>query len=223
MSNATRNPLSLRLVKILGSTYDDRATREALDILSTLYVPPSSHSKEPTTVKRKSRQIRVEETLDGLQSDDSGDEVATAVHPISSVVSALDEERAISEGAAKARKNLKRDMENKLSQTSKMFLAAFSEVNQVGLSLDTSSSFVDELQNLDTLQKQVATMQIQCDTAQSHLQATNTACRHLLERADVLRQQRYPRSNWCVRDLLCTGNRLRLNRWPLYLSCPASL
>ncbi|CCA71103.1 hypothetical protein PIIN_05038 [Serendipita indica DSM 11827] len=174
MSTATRNTLSLRLVKILGSTYDDNTTREALEILSTLYIPPSSRSKDATTTKRKSRQARVEETVDGALSDESGDEVAPAVNPVPSVVSALDEEQALIEGAAKARKNLKKDMENKLSQTSKMFLAAFAEVNQ----------------NLDTLQEQVAIMQVQCDTAQAHLQATNTACRHLLERADVLRQQR---------------------------------
>lgn len=131
MSTATRNTLSLRLVKILGSTYDDNTTREALEILSTLYIPPSSRSKDATTTKRKSRQARVEETVDGALSDESGDEVAPAVNPVPSVVSALDEEQALIEGAAKARKNLKKDMENKLSQTSKMFLAAFAEVNQV--------------------------------------------------------------------------------------------
>ncbi|KIM33186.1 hypothetical protein M408DRAFT_325989, partial [Serendipita vermifera MAFF 305830] len=55
-----------------------------------------------------------------------------------------------------------------------MFLAAFSEVNQ----------------NLDILQQQVEAMQTQCDTAQDQLKATNEACKHLLERADVLRTQR---------------------------------
>ena len=35
--HGSRNPIQLRLRKILGSTYDDPSTREALETLSDLY------------------------------------------------------------------------------------------------------------------------------------------------------------------------------------------
>ncbi|KAG8816460.1 Golgi transport complex subunit 6 [Serendipita sp. 401] len=165
----SRNPLSLRLFKVLGARYDDPSTREALEILSSLYV-----SATPTsTVDHKRRRSGNQKHSVDTKASDSEEE--TELKPTATnTASTREKELIISEGAARARKNLRSDMEIKLARTSQMFLAAFSEVNQ----------------NLDQLQKQIDAMQVQCDTAQTQIQETNVACKHLLERANVLRLQR---------------------------------
>ncbi|KAK7693935.1 hypothetical protein QCA50_003509 [Cerrena zonata] len=76
--------------------------------------------------------------------------------------------------AARARKNLKRDVESKLAESSRKFLDAFAEVDK----------------QLDTLQEHIGTMRTRCDEAQTQLQQTSEACQSLLDRAGSLREQR---------------------------------
>lgn len=58
------------------------------------------------------------------------------------------------------------------------------------LDYEILESNVGYQQNLDILKQQVEAMQTECDVAQEKLQATNVACKNLLERADGLRLQR---------------------------------
>lgn len=118
---SSKNPLSLRLFKVLGARYDDPTTREALEILSDIYAPTSSSGK----VEMKRSKVK------DAGSDDSDEE-----QPVSSFasMSVMDKGQTFDDSAARARRSLRKDMENKLAQSSKMFLAAFSEVNQVGMS-----------------------------------------------------------------------------------------
>ncbi|KAH9066222.1 oligomeric complex COG6 [Lactarius vividus] len=110
-SPLARNPVSLRLYKVLGATFDDEATREALSTLSDLYSPSES------------RLITKEDDI----SHDSADE--TDGEKIKDVPSFL---RGALPGdtAAKARKHLRRDIESKLEEGSLRFLAAFGAVDQ---------------------------------------------------------------------------------------------
>lgn len=123
-----RNPLSLRLYKVLGARYDDPSTREAIEILSSLYAAPAPSTATGTT---RPRRNTIRSRTDGNISDDSDEERPTAL-PLSSGI--VDKDAASEEVATRARKNLRKDMEDKLAQSSRMFLAAFSEVNQVGRS-----------------------------------------------------------------------------------------
>ncbi len=90
-----RNPVQLRLYKVLGTNFDDEATRQALSTLSELYASP------------KGKQV----------ADDSEPVEEETVH--------------YSEAAARARKFLRKDMERKLAEGSRQFLAAFAEVDEV--------------------------------------------------------------------------------------------
>ncbi|KAJ7814128.1 oligomeric complex COG6 [Mycena olivaceomarginata] len=129
----SRNPISLRLYKVLGTNFDDDATREALQTLSELYATSS-------TLKGK-------EILRNVEEDES---------------------------AARARKNLRRDMERKLAEGSHQFLEAFGEVDQ----------------KLEELQRHVAAMHASCDEAETQLRLTNEASTMLLERAGSLSEER---------------------------------
>lgn len=104
-----RNPITLRLYKILGTSFDDVATREALQTLSEFYSQASSSGdKLPDS------------DVDGTDGNEFG--VVKKSGP-SSVVS--------SELAAKARKNFRRDMENKLAEGSQQFMKVLGDVNEV--------------------------------------------------------------------------------------------
>ena len=104
------NPVSLRLYNVLGTTFDDDATTDALQTLSELYATPAANSKDISN-----------DVLDDEDDEDDG-----SVHQ-----SALLQETVPGESAARARKNLRRDMENKLTEGSRQFLKAFAEVDQV--------------------------------------------------------------------------------------------
>lgn len=87
-SNASKNPISLRLYKVLSTNFEDGATREAFDTLSELYGSSSS-------------------SINGITDSNPG------------------------EHAMKARRSLRRDMENKLAESSHSFVVALGEVDQV--------------------------------------------------------------------------------------------
>lgn len=167
-TSTTRNPISLRLHKVLATNYDDPATREALQTLSDAY----GHRNDP-------RQSG---------SDEAGtSEVSGA--------SAAEKLIAGSGIAARARKNLRRDAEIKLAQSTQQFLRAFKEVDSVRLhpNVVIEPSLINSCKKLDVLQEHIDAMSSRCDEAQSQLQSTNEDCKSLLERAGGLRSAGYVR------------------------------
>ncbi|KAJ7919033.1 oligomeric complex COG6-domain-containing protein [Mycena leptocephala] len=154
----SRNPVSLRLYKVLGTNFDDDPTREALQTLSELYATSAS------TVKGK-------ETLQNVEEDELEEEL---VKPGGGVAEELLTEAIPGESAARARKNLRRDMEKKLAEGSHQFLKAFGEVDQ----------------KLEELQHHVASMHASCDEAETQLRLTNESSAMLLERAGSLSEER---------------------------------
>jgi len=110
-----RSPVSLRLYKVLGANYSDESIVEALNTLSELYAAPSA------SAKGKEVQHAHEDDFDGKELTGGG---------ISDGLSFL-ESLPPGETAARARKNLRRDIENKLAEGSQKFLKAFGEVDQV--------------------------------------------------------------------------------------------
>jgi hypothetical protein len=106
-----RNPVSLRLYKVLSTNFDDKDTRQALATLSELYASPNLKSKDTLVV--------VEDVDDEVFSDPSD----ASTTPLA--------ESVPGESAVKARKYLRRDMENKLTEGSKKFLEALGEVDSV--------------------------------------------------------------------------------------------
>jgi conserved oligomeric Golgi complex subunit 6 len=125
----TQNPLSLRLYKVLAANFDDDATKEALGTLTELYAPTPTPVVAAKTKGKEFRQEKVESDED--QDDDSFEDgggttekVANGnVPPVTQPVSG--------EIAANARKNLRRDVESKLTESSRRFLTAFAEVDKV--------------------------------------------------------------------------------------------
>lgn len=115
-STAARNPVSLRLYKVLGASYDDNATREALNTLSEFYRAPETSRAAPKGKEAEpEKNIRTDDNIGGV--------VASRV---------LGKTTVPGNGtAARARKNLRRDVESKVSQGNHSFLRAFKEVDQV--------------------------------------------------------------------------------------------
>ncbi|KAF8662717.1 hypothetical protein AX16_001159 [Volvariella volvacea WC 439] len=118
-SQASRNPVSLRLYKVLGTNFTDDATKEALETLSELYALP----------KHASLPAQVDQADDDLEGDALED----------SHVRERNMEPVTSEIAVRARRNLRRDMEYKLAQGSHQFMQALEEVDQ---KLDEIEKFV---------------------------------------------------------------------------------
>ncbi|KIM47009.1 hypothetical protein M413DRAFT_63561 [Hebeloma cylindrosporum] len=156
----TRNPVSLRLYKVLSTNFDDEETREALNTLSDLYATPSSPlpPQTTTTTSTKGKSPEFQQTLE---------EQPEALHD-------ADGDVVPGESAARARKNLRRDMENQLAEGSRKFLEALGEVDA----------------KLGELQQHVAAMRKSCDEAETQLALTNESSKILLERAGNLRDER---------------------------------
>jgi hypothetical protein len=113
-SPLARNPVSLRLYKVLGATFDDDATREALSTLSDLYSPSG-----PTPVAKE----------DDVSHDEADEASGEKIKDVPSFLRGA----LPGDTAAKARKHLRRDIESKLEEGSLRFLAAFGAVDQVRL------------------------------------------------------------------------------------------
>jgi hypothetical protein len=122
-----RNPISLRLYKVLGTNFNDEATKEALKTLSDLYAAPvlSAGPVKGKEIHRDNDEVDDEDVEDDVLW---GKAPTTVTNDTTGFV-----ESVPGESAAKARKNLRRDMENKLASGSRQFLKAFGEVDQVGL------------------------------------------------------------------------------------------
>lgn len=117
----SRNPVSLRLYKVLGSNYEDDATKEALCTLSDLYVTAPSRAINHAQL----------DLVDGELLLDPDEERIANPHLDSVSVSVLSES-VPGESAARARKNLRKDMEAKVAEGSRQFLKALGEVDEVG-------------------------------------------------------------------------------------------
>ena len=97
-----RNPVSLRLYKVLSTNFDDEDTRQALGTLSELYATPKGKDT-----------LAVVEELDDEVLNDSVDALS---------VPTILAESIPGESATKARKYLRRDMENRLTEGSRQLL-----------------------------------------------------------------------------------------------------
>jgi conserved oligomeric Golgi complex subunit 6 len=115
-ANLGWNPISLRLYKVLGANYDDAGTREALDTLSTFYTTPALAS--PTSKEADGGEDIISE------ADENGSEITARWQKVVSLPR---------DTAAKARKSLRRDTEERLAEGSQKFLRAFGEVDEVSL------------------------------------------------------------------------------------------
>ena len=117
-SPLARNPVSLRLYKVLGATFEDDATKEALTTLSNLYSP----SESPAVVSIAKEDAIALDGLDELDTNSAKD------------VPGFLRGAPPSDTAAKARKHLRRDIESNMEEGSLRFLAAFGMVDQVRIS-----------------------------------------------------------------------------------------
>ncbi|KIY47000.1 oligomeric complex COG6 [Fistulina hepatica ATCC 64428] len=158
----SRNPLSLRLYKVLGTNYDDALTKEALNTLSELYAPRAP-AKGKEVSRGKDNATKPKQALNG-----------GAIHREPRFQRASLVESVPGECAARARKGLRADMERKLAEGSRQFLEAFRELDQ----------------KLDDLQALADAMRASCDEAETQLGLTHDASQALLERASNLRQER---------------------------------
>lgn len=101
------NPISLRIYKAIGTSFDDVSSREALEIASGMYGPEDPKAKG-----------KAQPEYEELEEDDD----------------TLPKRRTLKgQSAAIARKYLKQDIETCLATGSTKFLEAFAEVDQVGL------------------------------------------------------------------------------------------
>ena len=120
-THQSRNPVSSRLYKVLGTNFNDDATREALRTLSELYAPTFSGKGQDgkRDIDENDEDVEEEEITSGTPSFGQDNVLSEAIP---------------GESAAKARKHLRRDMEKKLTEGSRQFLKAFGDVDQVCLS-----------------------------------------------------------------------------------------
>jgi hypothetical protein len=123
-----RNPVGLRLYKVLGTKYDDASTQSALRTLSALYAPPASVPSSSTLSSAKAK-----DDWDASDSDsDDGDAPASARAPATAVARLpFLNDGVPGDIAARARRGLRRDVERRLADGSRAFLAAFADVDHV--------------------------------------------------------------------------------------------
>ncbi|WVF66103.1 hypothetical protein IAT40_000842 [Kwoniella sp. CBS 6097] len=174
LPSSRNNPISLRIYKAIGTSFDDPSSREALEIASSFYAPgsPSSASLLDKGKGKAGSQGVIEEDGEG---DGDGDGDHGAGGQGRDVVLGLPQRRTLKgQSAATARKYLKRDVEGTLAGGSQKFLEAFGEVDQ----------------KLEVLREHMREMQVRCDQVQSELDQANSGTKYLLERADGLRSQR---------------------------------
>lgn len=102
--NTARNPISLRLYKVLGANYDDSRAKEALETLSAYYTSPV------TTLPKQTEHTDF----------DPSDQIVKDNKPCRDYAR---------DTAARARKSLRRDTEARLTEGSQRFLKAFGGVD----------------------------------------------------------------------------------------------
>jgi hypothetical protein len=109
-----RNPVALRLYKVLGAKYDDDATRAALHTLSDFYAPPPSVAATTCDLSK-----------DEWDESDSEDEAHASPSPAFLRAAA----RPAGDIASRARTHMRRDVERRLAEGSRRFLSAFGDVD----------------------------------------------------------------------------------------------
>jgi hypothetical protein len=109
-----RNPVALRLYKVLGAKYDDDAARAALHTLSDFYVPLPSVAATTSDPSR-----------DEWDESDPEDETHVSASPAFLRAAA----RHTGDIASRARTHMRRDVERRLADGSRRFLAAFGDVD----------------------------------------------------------------------------------------------
>jgi hypothetical protein len=140
------NPLSLRLYKILGARYEDDGTREALEILSGMYAPAGEPAMGAGTgVGAAGKSVATAAALARRNADADAEsdesEEGTVVSPrttgfvVKPTTPATAGGVGSNDSAARARKHLKRDVEMKMARSSRSFLSAFREVDEVCLTI----------------------------------------------------------------------------------------
>jgi hypothetical protein len=133
-----RNPISLRLYKVLGTNYSDESTRQALQTLSELYYTPAVVAQ---TSLGKGKEKGKKDAEEWEEDDDQAEVLASPTAARMAPDSSASFKEAIpGEAAARARKNLRRDMEHKLATGSRQFLQAFEKVDQVCVRASNSPS-----------------------------------------------------------------------------------
>lgn len=180
-SGARNNPIALRIYKAVGMNFDDRASREALEIASSFY---SSRTDSPAG-KGKERAGNGGGMEEGSEVDGEVDaDAADDIVPVRRTLRG--------QSAAVARKNLKRDVEARLAGGAQQFLDAFGEVDKVRPRFTAPPPSFDAHipQKLDVLREHMLEMQSRCDAVQAELDQANSGTKFLLERADGLRSQR---------------------------------
>lgn len=125
------NPLHLRLYKVLAANFDDDATKDALGTLAELYAPPPASGLTAKASVKTKRDRSV-----GSVGDDDDEDGEEGEEPKTAGLGAVPVQPAVVEPipgeiAARARRNLRRDVESKLSESSRRFLTAFAEVDKV--------------------------------------------------------------------------------------------
>ncbi|KAJ4481001.1 oligomeric complex COG6 [Lentinula aciculospora] len=171
-ASQSRNPISLRLYKVLGTNFDDENTRQALQTLSELYASNSASDSSTDAYSTKDGNSNFNDTLSGDEHDEEDNGVEKRAQLSAGKSRFL--ESTPGEAAMRARRNLKRDMELRLAEGSRHFLKVLSEVDE----------------KLIALQKHVTAMHVSCDEAEKQLQLSNEASKSLLERAGNLREER---------------------------------
>lgn len=121
-SSSRTNPISLRIYKALGTTFDDPTTLEALQVASGYYEPAYAASISSAKGKSKAQDAAVEDDSEG-----DGDEDESPIFRRTLKTANAGE----GSSAALARKYLKRDVEAELARGSVKFLHAFGEVDKV--------------------------------------------------------------------------------------------
>ncbi|WVQ78637.1 hypothetical protein IAT38_000724 [Cryptococcus sp. DSM 104549] len=121
LPTSRNNPISLRIYKAIGTSFDDASSREALEIASSFYAPPTS--------KDKGKDTSASGILEGYDWEEE---------------EGLPKRRTLrGQSAVTARKWLKKDVEASLAGGSRRFLEAFGEVDQ---KLDVLREHMQEMQ-----------------------------------------------------------------------------
>lgn len=110
-SQQSRNPVAARLYKVLNTKFNDEETGLALQTLSELYATTSPAKELPS-----GRNV-IEDIEEQIHGQDN------SASPLF--------ENVPGESAARARKDMRKDMEKKLAEGSRQFLVTLGEVDAV--------------------------------------------------------------------------------------------
>lgn len=112
LTSSRNNPISLRIYKAIGTSFDDPGSREALELVSSIYAPTTSAKGKE---KERNENGHVDYGFD-FEEDEAP------------------RRRTLKgQSASMARKYLKKDVERRLADGSGKFLKAFGEVDQVSV------------------------------------------------------------------------------------------